>query len=228
MSSLVKTLRMRHRRLDVEKCAINSIKTIGDFTLVESNSWYGIYSNKGLPLLDPVYDHIDMMDDICMCIVKVKDTYQLHELSTGKSVDLLEMKHYQRFGDILEVTTDDGVGLFSCRMQQLLVPPKYQEATHAVKGRYLWVKTIDGEYAFYDTQKTVTVKCPKGTSECLDGPEDYMFVVVDHRVYCINETGNFDSEKLRTFALRNNGRVRLNNYNRHISVITDVYGKIIN
>lgn len=228
MSSISKTLRLRHRRLDVEGCSVSSIKTIGDYTLVGSNGWYGIRSSSGQTLLEPIYDCIDVMDDVCMCIVKVMGTYLLYDLLGGRPVVLLEMNHYQCFGYMIEVTTDDGVGLFSCKMQRLLVPPKYQETTHVAKGRYLWVKTIDGEYAFYDTLKAGIVKCPMSTSECLDGPEDYMFVVVDHRVYCINETGSFDPDRLRAFALRSKGRIRLTNYNRNMSIITDVYGKIIN
>lgn len=219
---------MRHRRLEVEKCSICGINTIGNYTLVESNKWYGVHSNSGQTLLEPIFDYIDVMDDICMCIAKVMDTYLLYSIAENRFVNLLEMNHYQRFGHMLEITNDDGVGLYNCRMQQLLIPPRYQETTHVAKGRYLWVKTADGEFAFYDTQKTGIVRCPKATSECLDGPEDYMFIIVDHRVHCINEMGNFDPNRLRAFALRSKGRIRLTNDNRHISIITDVYGNIIN
>lgn len=228
MSDIEKTLRLRRRRLEVEQCPVCSIKTISDYTLVVSNGWYGVRSSNEQTLLEPIYDCIDVMDDVRMCIVKVMDTYLLYDLTDGRTVRLLEMNCYQRFGHMLEVTTNDGVGLFSCRMQRLLVPPRYQETTHVAKGRYLWVKTIDGEYAFYDTLTAGTVKCPDGTSECLDGPEEYMFVVVDHMVHCINDTGSFAPDKLRVFALRSKGRIRLSNYNRNMSIITDVYGKIIN
>lgn len=228
MNNIAKTLRMRRRRLEVEKCSFCNIKTIGDYMLVESNRWYGIRSNRGLTLLEPIFDFIDVLDDICICIVKVKDTYLLYDLADDRFVDVPEMSGYQRFGYMLEVKTDDGVGLFSCRTKRLLVPPRYQETTHVERGRYLWVKTIDGEFAFYDTQMKSIVKCPNNTSECLDGHEDYMFIVVDHRVHCINETGNYDPDRLRACALLNRGRIRLTNYNRHISVITDVYGNIIN
>lgn len=219
---------MRRRRLEVEKCSSCDIKTIGDYTLIMSNKWHGIRSNKGQTLLDPIYDYVDVMEDVCMCIVKVMDTYLLYDLVDARFVNLPELNSYKRFGYMLEVTTDDGVGLFSFRMKRLLVPTRYLETTHTDKGRYLWVKTVDGEYGFYDTLTAGIVKVPKATSECLDGHEDYMFVVVDNRVHCINETGNYDPDRLRVCALQNKGRIRLTNSNRHISIISDVYGNILN
>lgn len=228
MSSIDKTLKMRRRRLEVEKIPERVFKPLGDYTAVECNGWLGIRAVNGRMLLEPIYDDVDVMSDISMCIVRVKDVYMLYSLADGWFVDMPDINSYQRYGYMLEVTTDDGKGLFSCRTKQMLVPPRFLETTHADKGRFLWVKTPAGEFAFYDILTATIVMCPEDTRECFDTQGDLMFIESGNKVHCLNETGHYDPDKLRHVALQGLGRIRLTNYNRHITVISDVYGNLIN
>lgn len=223
-----KTIRMRSRRLEVEKIPCHDLESVGNYVLVESNKWKGLRNESGILLLTPIYDDIDVMADINMCILKLRDTYILYDLLSKNTVDLPLMNAYHRYGYVLEVMTKNGAGLFSCRLRKMLIPPHYIETTHIDSGRYLWVKMVDDDFGFYDTQTSIVVKCPKGTSLCLECDEDYMFVVVDNEVKCINQSGIFDSGILRRFALENGGRVKLCNHNANSTIIADIYGHIIN
>lgn len=219
---------MRKRRLEVEKIQYRNFKSFGEYTVVESNGWLGIRASSGQMLLEPIYDGVDVMSDISMCIVRVKEVYMLYNLADRRFIEMPDMNSYQRFGYLLEVTTDDGAGLFSCRTKQMLVPPLFLETTHADNGRYLWVKTTADEFAFYDILTAAIVKCPENTRECFDSQGDLMFIEVDNKLHCLDETGHYDPDKLRRKALQGIGRIRVTNYNRHISVISDIYGNIIN
>lgn len=219
---------MRKRRLEVEKIPDNDFKYLGDYTVVQSNGWLGIRAANGQKLLEPIYDDADVMNDISMCIVMVKGVHLLYNIADRCFVKMPDINSYQRYGYMLEVTTDDGTGLFSCRAKQMLVPPRFLETTHTDNSRYLWVKTKDGEFAFYDILTTAIVKCPENTNECFDAQGDLMFIEAGNKVYCLDETGHYDPDKLRRAALQGRGRIRLTNHNRHISVISDIYGNIIN
>lgn len=228
MSSFDKTIRIRSRRLEVENSPCHDLESIGNYVLVESNKWKGLRSESGMMLLTPIYDDIDVMVDINICILKLRDTYILYDLLSKSTADLPLMNAYHRYGFVLEVMTENGAGLFSCRLRKMLIPPHYIETTHIDSGRYLWVKTVDNDFGFYDTQTSCVIKCPKGTNLCLESDEDYMFVVVDNEVKCINRSGLFDSNILRRFALENGGRVKLCNHNMNRTIIADIYGHIIN
>lgn len=223
-----KVLKMRKRRLEVEKIPASDFKSLGDYTVVQSNGWLGIRAANGQKLLEPIYDDADVMNDISMCIVRVKDVHLLYNLADRCFVEMPDINSYQRHGYMLEVNTDDGTGLFSCRTKQMLVPPLFLETTHADNGRYLWVKTTADEFAFYDILTAAIVKCPENTRECFDSQGDLMFIEVDNKLHCLDETGHYDPDKLRRKALQGIGRIRVTNYNRHISVISDIYGNIIN
>lgn len=228
MSKMDRTLQLRRRRIEEEKHQSRDIRVIGDYVLIESNKWQGIRSAHGEILVEPIYDCIDVMDDIRMCILKIHKSYMLYDLADCKLISMPKMNGYQRHGFMLEVKTDSGVGLFSCRLRRLLLPTQYLETTHAESSRYLWVKTADGSFAFYDTVTEATIKCPQNTSYCLENSGDLMFVVIDNKVACINENGIFDTNGLRMQALQDGGRIRLSNNNLSISIVADIYGNILN
>lgn len=228
MSSIDKTIRMRSRRLYMENCPCRDLQSIDNYTLVESNKWNGLKDNNGMMLLAPIYDTIDVIADINMCIMKLDETYVLYDILNKCVVNLPKMSAYQRYGFVLNVKTENGVGLFSCRLRKLLIPAQFAETTHIDRGRYLWVRQKDDNFAFFDTQTSAIIKCPKDTNLCLESDVDHMFIVVNNEVKCINESGIFDSNTLRMFALDNGGRIRLCNQNAHCTIIADIYGHIIN
>ena len=228
MSSIDKIIKMRSRRLEVERWSCRDLHSIGNYILVESNKWRGLKNNSGSLVLSPIYDSIDVMADVGMCIMQLRKISILYDLLSGSSVDLPQMNSYQRYGSLLEIVTESGVGLYSCRSRKMLIPALYAETTHVGTGRYLWVKLKNGNFAFYDTYTSKLVFCPEGTSSCLDSSEDFMFVVLDNEVKFINQSGGIDSDALRMFALENGGRVKLYNHNERRTVIADIYGHIIN
>ncbi len=227
MGDIDKTIKMRTRRLEVENSPCHDLHPIGKYILVESNRWYGVKDDNSI-LVRPIYDSIDVFDDIDMCIMKLRDTHILYDLLNSSVVDLPKMNTYQRYGSVIEVRTENGVGLFSCRLRKLLIPAKYAETTHNDRGRYLWVMDNKRSFAFFDIQSSAIVKCPEGTSMCLETDKDLMFVVIDNEVKCINESGIIDNDIMRMLALDNGGRIKLNNNNKHCTVIADIYGHIIN
>ena len=94
---------------------------------------------------------------------------------------------------------------------------------------FLWIRDKNDKFAFFDTETLNIIKCPNDTQRCLDSVDsNQMFIVIENEVKCINESGCIDNHALRMYALNQDGRITLFNQHERNTIITDIYGHIIN
>lgn len=227
-----KIKKLRRRNISFERNIQNKEEqTIGNYIIINHNSWQGLKTASGIMLIEPIYDTIDIVLNSACCILKLQDAYFLYELYQGKMIDVeLPLIKYKinELNSTIEIETAEGKGLYSCERHKMVVPARFAEVTKSAAIRYLWVRTHDDRLAFYDSLENRLIKCPEDATLCLECNDDIMWVKVGRNVHAINDSGIFDKSIIRKCALKKTGRMRFYNHNYNETVITDIYGHIIN
>lgn len=231
MNSIEKTVYLRKRRIEAEGIKAEILGTISHFTLIGYGAWKGLADSSGIVILEPIFDRVAPVAGGRFCILEIKGAKILRDVVRGKDAEfdceMIDLKINESLNTITTVAKE-GIGLYSLSLARMVIPARFKETTASDTGRWLWVRDNNGAFCFYDTLTGEIIECPQGTECCFDNADDMMIVKMANRVMMLTQTGGFDANGLRKYAMAKGGRLRLFDATSKRSFVADIYGHIIN
>lgn len=197
----------------------------GSYVVVKRKNYVGLVID-GIDILETLFDEIVFIDTEFIK-ARVADKWGLFDIVSEKWIikPLCNIIKLHKFYNTIELIIGKKHGLISIPLHKIVVPIKYEDVSINANGEYIWVKEFN-VYSFLKKSSGQLLRM-QNASFAYDN-EEYMMVLIDGKVYCMNELGNKDEALFRKLVIENKGRLRLMNYKYRVLDIVDIYGNIIN
>lgn len=228
MANYDSKLNRRKERYAVSPEQEKVIGTCGAFSITAHKRYKGVRGDNSVGL-DPVFDDVILDGTTKICGVSIDGAIALADIFTG---DILTSFEYDKIEFVTSehsiiIYKDGKKGIFDIARREVVHQPLYDSISNRGASRFSWSFSEQDGYTMIDSANGNKINIGSDIDECFDEAFGHIFILLDGKILMLNDEGYADKAGYRELLSSLNGRIRLHNSVKQISVTADIYGNLL-